>query len=60
MQSGLQNRKINENEKGNLKMKRRMVLAAVILTLTCVTACGKGEESKQEFSISEPITEGIS
>lgn len=60
MQSGLQNRKINENEKGNLKMKRRMALAAVILTLTCVTACGKGEESKQEFSISEPITEGIS
>lgn len=41
-------------------MKRRMVLAAVILTLICVTACGKGEESQTDFSISEPITEDVS
>lgn len=41
-------------------MKRKVVLSAVILTLACVTACGKGEESKPEFSISEPITDDAS
>lgn len=41
-------------------MKKRVFLAAVILIVTCISACGKGEEGQEGTSISEPITEAIS
>ncbi len=41
-------------------MKKRIFLAAVILVMTCVSACGKGEEGQEGASISEPLTEELS
>lgn len=41
-------------------MKKRIVLAAVILALTCVSGCGKGEDGQEGASISEPLTEELS
>lgn len=41
-------------------MKKTIVLAISILSLTYVSACGKGEESQPNLTITEPIAENTS